>query len=134
MSAFMCTDEHISAIIEYGALVGCAMYPNGLPSVSFKGNEKFLAQELKNANIRSLNERYDEELTLEKVRFVQRAESEWAAFPYDAVQIVKLCDSFNYQACEVNDYESTDAYRIVQTVKDWAARRVDGYEEAAWAI
>lgn len=134
MSAFMCTDEHISAIIEYGSLMGCAMYDCDGASMEFKGNEKYLAQILKTANIESLNERYNEDTDFEEVRYIQRASSEWADFPYDAVQMMKLCDCFNYQACEVEKYESTPAFRIVETVKGWACRRVDGWEQAQWTI
>jgi hypothetical protein len=130
----MCTDEHISAIIEYGALIGCAMYDVDGASLEFKGNEKNLAQRLKDANTQSINARYNEAGTLEKIKYVQRAESEWAAFPYEALQIIKLCDCFNYQACEVEKYENTEAFRIVETVKSWACRRLDGYDEAEWAI
>lgn len=133
MSAFLCSDKHISAIIEYGSIQGCSMYQKGGKYVDFKGNEIALAQKLKQANVASINERYDEGEECEPIKF-QTSYSEFGEAPYSAIQIVKLCDSFNYQACEVEDYEETEAFRIVETVKSWACRRVDGYDDAEWAI
>jgi hypothetical protein len=51
-----------------------------------------------------------------------------------AVAILKACDCYDYQTCENKDYPTTDAWKIVDTVRGYAIRSLRGYEEANWEI
>lgn len=51
-----------------------------------------------------------------------------------AVQILKACQCYDYQACETEDYDQSDAKRIIDRLQSEAIHRLSGYEEAKWEI
>jgi hypothetical protein len=51
------------------------------------------------------------------------------------VQILKLCDCYEYQACETGEaYYQSFAHAIIQAIRGKAWRRLPGYDEAEWTI
>ena len=51
-----------------------------------------------------------------------------------AVQILKGCQCYDYQACETADYDQSDAKRIINRLKSEAIHRLAGYDDAQWEI
>ncbi len=87
-----------------------------------------LGQILLTENYRSVNNRYREDDKAPAYDFQ----------PYtahlSAVTIIKLCDCFHYQACETDDYENTEAWRIVNAIRECAIDRLPGYDAAPWGL
>lgn len=105
-----------------------------------------IAAELARANIASVAARYpddqdgerpgalgtDAEIVVEAVRI---ADAMLVRPPeLSPVQMLKLLDCFDYQACEVDDYERSDARRQVQAVRRNVIASMPGYDAAAWGI
>lgn len=50
------------------------------------------------------------------------------------MQVLKACDCFDYQACEVADYRATPAAALVDEIRaDWVSR-LPGWDAALWGI
>lgn len=128
MSAFVCTDLHINTIVTWGARLGASFYFNG-KHTSFKGNEQHVAGLLHTANVESVNERYTEDEISEGFKFKPSGNT-----TQPVVNLLSLLDCFDYQSCEVRDYEKTIAHTIIQGVRRAAIRSLPGYDQAPWAI
>jgi|SRR5882724_1701250 len=51
-----------------------------------------------------------------------------------SVAILKLCEYYEYQTCEMPDYESSEAYIIIRSIRNKATSRLDGYDKAPWGL
>jgi len=87
--------------------------------MSIKDNRQGTLDILTLANAASVKRRYNEASTYE-YRFVYLKAN-------DAVQVLKACQSFDYQACEVTDYRSSIAVQIVYEIRREAIRNLPGY-------
>lgn len=128
MSAFMCSERHLSALVHYAVqnrvrwYAGCGRYAN---EVGGQQVLDILAQQ----NERSVCTRYTDENG--GVAVTMRLGKREVLSP---IQIIKLANSYDYQACETDDYRDTEAAKIVAAIRDEACRKLPGYEEASWAI
>jgi hypothetical protein len=117
MSAFLCGEFHLNLIVGY---VG--------------GTEADFNM-LRDANLRSVLHRYPHhaaefeaeaaELTFAKLDATKEITDAFAGATLPegnvvATQIVKLCDCFDYQACEIDDYDDTPAKRFVDEIRNSA--------------
>lgn len=133
MSAFMCSDLHINTLVAWAA-----SFHNIRVSYYWQGKHHYfrdapdkVAAILATANRESVYERY-------------RKEVEGAPIPHhykapplplpDPVVILKLCECFDYQACEVDGYERTIAATIINAIRHRAIQALPGYEAAPWGI
>ena len=76
------------------------------------------------ANIDSVNYRYDESEPHQEEEFVQRVEAMAAVhngMPLSNAEAWQLASSIEYQSCERPDWIQSDAYWILQYAKDKAA-------------
>lgn len=121
MSAFIVSDDHIHALVSY-ALGGAN------DRISTRHDNDQLGQVLVNENYRSVNYRY--RAKDEPPRYSWRP----TLRPFKPVEILKACDCYDYQSCETEDYDSTEAARIIQQIRSKAIRNLPGYESAAWDI
>lgn len=126
MSAWICSDLHINTLAAFAKAHDIRVYYNG----GFIDNEpQRIAAILYTANVESVNQRYE-------------ADDDSSTFTYAPVNvtkikpvvIIKACHCFDYQACEVDNYESTVAYFIIQAIIGAACRILPGYEAAPWGI
>lgn len=87
-----------------------------------------MKQILSDQNCRSINERYNEQKAppIAEFHLVHRK--------FSPVDIIKACNCYEYQACETEDYQQTDAARISDAIRSTAIGNLAGYEEAAWEI
>jgi len=129
MSAFTVSDKHISALVNYPKNDGY-YYWNNQPHY-FNGTRGAIGQILVNENYRSVNARYDEQAQAPEFEYDS---SSRRGDIYSAVQIIKACQCYAYQACETDDWESTEAYAIIETIKAEAIHRLPGYDTADWEI
>lgn len=117
MSAFICTDKHISAIVSWASrnnVAACA-----------SGKEQEAADCLLAENIRSVNYRYQETTLIVPCEYTPDASRA-------PVEIIKLCHSLAYQSCEHREWETSEAKKIVDTIAAAATRALPGYAAAGW--
>lgn len=126
MSAYLVSHDHINALATFAQLHN--VYINHW-AIHWHGKDhaKEIAEALRAANVASMTDRYNdsepEPYTFKPYRNVK------ALTP---VQIMKACICFDYQACEVPNYETTLAAAITAAILAQAAREMPGYQEADW--
>ena len=130
MSAFIIGNEHITAMLQITAPQypgdGSSYYYNGA-AFPFGGHSTEIGQKLVDENYRSVNYRYDEDSQPHEFKYTPRRS-------FTPVEIVKLCDCYNYQTCETPDYKHTEAWAIVNALRERAIHRLAGYDDAPWGF
>lgn len=121
MSAFIVSDATIDALVTYGSAGGTERVFNQHPEPA--------GQKLVNENYRSCNARYRGEYGNPHIY-------EYKPYirPLDPVQVIKLCDCYDYQACETDDYSNTEAAYIIRAIRSKAVSRLPGYDAAHWDL
>lgn len=134
MSAYLCSNKHISAIVR-SAIPG-----SGHNTFSFywkrPGDDREARYEMKrdelgkmlfDENIRSLKARYgdEEESSGFKMEEVERP---------DAINGLKLCNGYAYQSCESDDWMQTKAFAALLAIKEKLIRELPGYDDAEWSL
>lgn len=162
MSAYICNPDHIKALAIYAAnrnhtgIKVDPRYVRGLdkaPQVeAFDGalrglhnlNNYELATLYANVmyaeNIRSVSARYPNDSfddlpgLVEKPRSIEITSRDFINPQYKlkSVSILKMCSCLEYQSCETDDWESTVAYRLIDSIRAAAIRSLPGYEDAPW--
>ncbi|MEH2525837.1 MULTISPECIES: hypothetical protein [unclassified Bradyrhizobium] len=134
MSAYLCSDLHINTLVSYAVRHGVHYRVNGNAVRVVLNNAEAIANILIDENARGVGERYRER-TKEHFGDIGEALRFKQVNPLpDALVILKLCDCFDYQACESDDYEDTLAAEIVNQIRKEAIRRLPGYDAAPWGI
>lgn len=131
MSAFMCSDRHISALVRYACRANLSFYvpaEHGRSVFRVPGNEQQVCDMLASENLRSVNYRYDDT-------------QEFAQFEYDTgapilsdIEALKLAQCLEYQSCEHPAWEKSGSRSFCLVVISHAIRHLPGYSSAAWAI
>ena len=121
MSAFICNDDHIGQL----ALFHVA---NRMNWSDDKHSAQEIADMLLDANIRSVNYRYDDE---------DQPTGVPCKLPHtlkvtDTVHIINMCGCLDYQSCELPDWKETDAYELLQGIRETAIRNLNGMDNAPW--
>lgn len=130
MSAYIVTDETISGMmqaIERRIYLHQPYYYWNNRVHYFRQEPAEIAQKLVDENYRSVNGRYDEETQAHAFQFKVVRE-------LTPIEIIKLCHCYRYQACETDDWEQTEAYVIMNELRDMAISALPGYEEAPWGL
>jgi hypothetical protein len=122
MSCFVVPDFHIDTLVSWAVANGAAAFIDGL-------TPRELAAELHLANCAAYRERYGEDAG-ENYTFTMRPEVH--AMP--AVQVLKACSCFDYQACSWSKYDGSPAQRAVERIRDHAITYVPGYRAAFWTL
>ena len=86
-----------------------------------------ICQILLEQNYRSVNFRYEEDESAPN--FVAMLVRQCSP-----VEIIKLCDCYNYQSCETEDWDQTQAYAISQALRERAISMLPGMSEASWTF
>ena len=88
-------------------------------------------------NIKSVSHRYNDrtsatlpgshgrEITARDFRGLR-----WMSF--DPVQVIKACQCLDYQSCEHDDWEQSEACAFLQALKASECHRLRGYDAAEW--
>lgn len=127
MSAFLCSGLHIDTLASYASTHDVYIYHDDRRYPS-KGQAAWMAGVLYTANVEAVNTLYcadDDSGTYEY--------TPGAKLP-DEATILKLCDSYDYQACELDEYAETLACTIVKAIRLKAISNLPGYEDAPWTI
>lgn len=120
MSAFIVEDVHIDALVTYAI--------GGGPYRVTEDDPNKIGQMLVNQNCLSVNYRYGERSTPPQYRFRPYLK------PLAPVAIIKLSQCYDYQACETDDYDRTEAARLMDAIRSKAIAALPGYDSAPWAL
>lgn len=135
MSAYVCSKAHIKALAIFAESKIEPWYVDGAKDLSRDSSEVATryAAILLAENVRSIRARYADDVG--DYEEIQISNSE-VLMPkaLGAVTILKLCNCLAYQSCETDDWETTNAYKLLQQIKDAAIRVLPGYEDAPWGI
>jgi hypothetical protein len=131
MSAYVCDDRHINAIINFAVNHRVSFRNPETKERVFvvPKNASEIGQILRDENVRSVNYRYSKQDQAARFSYV-----------YDPVKIVvpvqalKALNCLDYQSCETPDWEASLAWRIVQEISGYAVRKLPGYDAAQWDI
>jgi hypothetical protein len=128
MSAFTVTNTHINALVRYASRNDISVfYSNPTMRLNVSGNEQKVAQLLLDENIKSVNYRYSEKES-------GHIEYDQGAPMLTAIQAIKAAQCLRYQSCEHPTYEGSIAELLVEAIISDAIPRLEGYNEAQWAI
>jgi len=128
MSAFMVSDLHLNAIVTYASNQDISIYLSGCERVQVKGNEQAIIEILATANAESLHVRYGDDDLASAVKYEPTHKYQ------SPMQIIKLCQCFDYQACEVADYEKTPAAIVTRAIIEAATMKLPGYDDLEWSV
>lgn len=139
MSAFMVSNAHINALVtfitDHRILLPKWDVAPDAPAYAQanSGDEQAIGDKLIQANRESLVARYGE-----SERLALQMNEDWVfkvtINAFKPIEIIKAADCFDYQACEVTDYNSTWAADVMSRVRATAIRQLPGYEAADWEI
>jgi hypothetical protein len=122
LAAFAVSDQHQSHAINEWRV-----------SANPMRTARKIAEELAKENIRSVSHRYS---VYKEERLVVSEAGDLAETYYfnpgklSALDILRMCECYEYQSCETPDWTSTLAYRQIQWIKTAAMSRLPGWDEA----
>jgi hypothetical protein len=126
MSAFVCSDFHISFLGAYAArnrlLYGLAISSDAMA-------DKAAARLLFEENAKSVSYRYDEPPE-GGFEFSDRAR----VVRLSPIAVIKAAQCLDYQIGEHPEYRYSDAKTILDRIKDHAISELPGYADAEWGL
>lgn len=135
MSAFLCSDTHFNIIVSYFVdyrldhQLWCQL--KGEYFSMSKDNADQVAQCLYDENVRSVNSRYGES---DKKTFVYRYLPTVKEY-YSVSEIAMALDCLEYQSCEGSNYESSDAYKMITSMRKHLLKKIQDRDGAnTWGI
>lgn len=131
MSAFIVSDKHINAILEYKRQdpLEKYLYANGNElNIHNPDHITLAAQILLYENYRSINTLYGENEAPHKIVWTP------TGLKLSPVEALKLCQCYLYQIGENEDYRSSAAAQIIDQIMATAITNLPGYNDAKWAI
>lgn len=132
MSAFMCSNLHLSILAVYAVRHDLDRCPED--GMLTRKREERLFHLLARENLASLDARYPRDSHLDHDQEAELVASLERHMPVSAIQVVKLCHCYAYQACEHRAWQDSEARKIVDDIEAHAVRRLPGYEEAKWSV
>lgn len=134
MSAYIVEPLHINALVSWA----CAQRKDGVHYywqqtgryINVKSAAR-IASILYAENVRSVNTRYRESEPMHGFAFkpVMRL-----AARLSLVQVIKSCHCLDYQSCETDDWEDTEACAVLRGIESAAVCCLPGYESAEWGM
>ena len=148
MSAYVVDREHVSYLVEAANShkIGCRDGYNfswyckqSGNRISLNGNRVEAGQMLWNQNVKSVKYRYpdckDNDLPGpigEDFIYKPSDSTKWWMHNFDPIQVLKSCACYGYQSCEYPEWEESEAFAFIKSLKDHAISALPGYEKAKW--
>ena len=129
MSTYIVSDKHISAMLtsnknrQYNE---SKSYYWNHERIYFVDHLQQIGQKLLDENYKSFNARYNRD----------DAPHSFVFYPVEMepIEVVRLCHCYNYQACEHDGWDTSEAKEISRQIEHYAIKNVPGYEGAPWGI
>lgn len=136
MSAFIVSDKHINALANYftSPVFGEGLWTeleSGWNYARTKQDAEFIAKTLYAANVKGVNERYNE---TEDTNFGGFKSDPFTQ--YTAGEIAGAIDCLEYQANEADDWEESQAKKMLDNMRKHLLNKVlrENGEEMGWDI
>lgn len=137
MSAFIVSDKHILALVNYALHQHMRFHFDSDSNTRIYDprtleDGQALAEMLQRQNMRSVNARYPQhdDSNAPSIDFLH--------YPLQpaisALQAIKAVQCLEYQSCKTADWRDTDAKRFCDWVMSEAISQLPGYEQAQWSI
>lgn len=131
MSAFTCSDTHLTALAAYAVRHGLSSPVRGDGPDSTAGLVAAVFRELERQNLASMAARYrDYGAQVPGGTLDERA----MVTEYPLITIIKACHCYAYQACEHRGWPESHARTIVERIEEHAVRHLPGYDAAPWEL
>ena len=148
MSCYICEKKHIWYLVKFAEVLNrppfgleWRKFPGSLDYARAKMNETTpgaVAVMLYAANIKSVAERYEgRQETPEAIKILPISRNLFVKDPEiwtlaDFAQAYKSIDCYEYQACDADDWNESEAKGFCDALRDYLSRAIPGYEEAEW--
>ena len=138
MSAYICNTDHFVFLVAAATSRQICLF-QGLHmtwrhnGVTHRLNYGDTARELEVANMlaaentASVNARYNETTSPPTIT---RGDQPFLHFP--PVQVIKSCDCLEYQSCEHDGWEASEAKAFLDALRKKAWHALPGYDDATW--
>lgn len=137
MSAYLVDKKHVAYLVNCAISFRIAdsrgkfnFYHKGKWIEVNYDNKEEIATMLLRENVKSINYRYNERKRTPKV--TRKDFNGFLTLPFDALQLIRSCKCYNYQACEHDGYEKSQAKSFIKALIDSAINEIPGYGEKAW--
>lgn len=114
MSAFIVSKNHIDTLVKSACDIS-------------NRNPDATGQILMDENYKSVNHRYGKDEKPPKYEYSVPDEC-------SSVQIIKACHCYDYQACETDEYEGSEAQKIIKGIVYYESHNIPGYDKAQWCL
>jgi len=140
MSAYIVDKKHIQYLV--GAMLSRRIvqnygfsYWNGTERIAVRAGDYEQAAHigtiLWQENVKSVNARYSDATDLEAYQITpDEVGNYWDEF--DPVQVIKACHCLDYQSCEHEGWQASDAKAILTRLIKCACNALAGYDKAQW--
>lgn len=88
-----------------------------------------VGQMLLDANVASVDYRYNETNDVEVYRYQRPLDTEWSVG-----ELLNAIHGYEYQACETPDWQQSEAHAFCRALEQKLIRQVPGYESGPWEI
>lgn len=132
MSCYIVSPETLHTLAAFAVSHGCALVGAHTDDDCAQRVVDLLLQH----NIAAMDARYRN----------SASEADWSHYTYRApvgvlaphciapVVVLKLAACVDYQCCEIEDYEATDAAHQLRAIRKRAIAQLPGYEAAPWGL
>ncbi len=139
MSAWIVDKAHINLMINAGLSPRDPLqwFHNGDWHKLEHGNTDQVGQMLLDECIRSVSTRYEDSPVTDlpgraDAAYLVPFKHKLAYGPPAAAIVFKQIHCYEYQSCETDDWEQTEAHAFCRDLEDHLIRRLPGYEDAPW--
>lgn len=132
MSAFLVADAHINFIVDF-ANTALPKY-NKLPGGASLSDPQGTGEILYKANVASVDYRYPADAGNAAPDWSWKPSGPIPATLENLVKFLKALDCLEYQSCEPNDWEESQAFKIIRALRGMAINSLPGYDSAPWGI
>lgn len=143
MSAFQISDEQMSVIVQavYGSDhrgFNIWRYLDDKEPTQEQFSIRQTAQQEANLlmaeNVRSVQFRYKHHKDVSQAPYKGKVKLKFDAEPVSVLQALKFIDCLAYQSCETDDWESTEAYKLLCKYREKLINKLPGWNDAKWSI
>lgn len=134
MSAYIMNEDEINTIVSYfidpNNIFDNQLWTlvNGGHNYMTRDNAQLVASKLYAQNVRSVNERYnDETVATYEFEYIPEARKRPAG------NIIGALDCLEYQSCETDDWEQTEACQIINDMRKHLLKKLAG-DDYTWGI
>lgn len=132
MSAFMCSDKHLSVLAGYAVRNNLSGIVDGGQGFAAMAKEVFGV--LARSNAASVDYRYRSKPAQAGDLSTFSVKDAYGFADVPTLHIIKACHCYAYQSCEYPGWEATRAKAIIDRIESHAVRHLPGYNDAPWGL